>query len=45
MYVILGYRYVLVNGAVTIEDDHETNTYSGQLLRNGGIAPAAMKAA
>jgi N-acyl-D-aspartate/D-glutamate deacylase len=28
-----GYRYVLVNGAVTIEDDRQTNTHSGMLLR------------
>jgi N-acyl-D-aspartate/D-glutamate deacylase len=31
-----GYRCVLVNGEVTIEDDHETATHSGQLLRHGG---------
>ncbi|MGE0485510.1 MAG: amidohydrolase family protein [Gammaproteobacteria bacterium] len=30
-----GYRYVLVNGAVTIEDDRETHHYSGRLLRFG----------
>jgi len=30
-----GYRYVLVNGAVTIEDDRETATHAGQLLRHG----------
>ena len=30
-----GYRYVLVNGAITIEDDQETGTHSGQLLRHG----------
>jgi N-acyl-D-aspartate/D-glutamate deacylase len=30
-----GYRYVLVNGDVTIEDDKETRSYSGQLLRHG----------
>ena len=30
-----GYRYVLVNGAVTIEDDTETGTHSGRLLRHG----------
>ncbi len=30
-----GYRYVLVNGAVTIEDDAETATHSGRLLRHG----------
>ena len=32
-----GYRYVLVNGQITIEDDEETHTHSGQLLRSGGI--------
>ncbi|WP_417517466.1 N-acyl-D-amino-acid deacylase family protein [Minwuia sp.] len=31
-----GYRYVLVNGEVTIRDDQQTETYSGRLLRNGG---------
>ncbi len=31
-----GYRYVLVNGQVTIEDDKETGAPSGQLLRWGG---------
>ena len=31
-----GYRHVLVNGEVTIEDDRETGTPSGQLLRWGG---------
>ena len=31
-----GYRYVLVNGEVTIEDDQETGVPSGQLLRWGG---------
>ena len=30
-----GYRRVLVNGQVTIEDDRETATHSGQLLRHG----------
>lgn len=30
-----GYNYVLVNGQVTIENDRETNTYSGRLLRHG----------
>lgn len=34
-----GYRYVLVNGAVTIENDRETNVYSGRLLRGGGTVP------
>jgi N-acyl-D-aspartate/D-glutamate deacylase len=31
-----GYRHVLVNGRVTIEDDRETGVPSGQLLRWGG---------
>ena len=31
-----GYRYVLVNGEVTIEDDKETQVHSGKLLRSGG---------
>jgi N-acyl-D-amino-acid deacylase len=39
-----GYRYVLVNGAVTIEDDRETNTFSGRLLRSGGGASASVQA-
>ena len=30
-----GYRHVLVNGQVTIEDDRQTNTMAGQLLRGG----------
>ncbi len=30
-----GYRFVLVNGEVTIADDEPTETYSGQLLRHG----------
>ncbi len=30
-----GYKYVLVNGQVTIEDDKPTNVYSGLLLRRG----------
>lgn len=40
-----GYRYVLVNGEVTIEDDRETGRHSGHLLRHGGIAPDAAMAA
>ncbi|MBM3490748.1 MAG: amidohydrolase family protein [Alphaproteobacteria bacterium] len=39
-----GYRYVLVNGQVTIEDDRETATHSGRLLRHGG-APAGLRLA
>lgn len=34
-----GYRYVLINGEVTIENDRQTGTHSGVLLR-GGKAPA-----
>jgi N-acyl-D-aspartate/D-glutamate deacylase len=30
-----GYRFVLVNGEVTIEEDKETKTPSGRLLRHG----------
>ncbi|MCA9504948.1 MAG: amidohydrolase family protein [Myxococcales bacterium] len=30
-----GYRYVLVNGQVTIEDDEPTHVHSGELLRGG----------
>ncbi|TMA36715.1 MAG: aminoacylase [Deltaproteobacteria bacterium] len=30
-----GYRFVLVNGEVTIEDDRETGVHSGRLLRHG----------
>ena len=30
-----GYRYVLVNGEVTIRDDEETGTSPGRLLRHG----------
>ena len=30
-----GYRYVLINGEVTIENDQQTNRYPGQLLRHG----------
>jgi N-acyl-D-aspartate/D-glutamate deacylase len=30
-----GYRYVIVNGEVTIEDDKETHVHSGKLLRGG----------
>ena len=30
-----GYRWVVVNGQVTIEDDQQTDVYSGALLRHG----------
>ncbi|MBM4226774.1 MAG: amidohydrolase family protein [Gammaproteobacteria bacterium] len=35
-----GYRYILVNGQVTIEDDRETHRHSGQLLRHGVLKAA-----
>jgi N-acyl-D-aspartate/D-glutamate deacylase len=35
------YRYVLVSGGVTVENDCETNTYSGRLLRGGGTLTGA----
>lgn len=31
-----GYQNVIINGEVTIENDEQTETYSGQLLRHGG---------
>lgn len=34
-----GYRWVLVNGEVTIEDDQQTGTPSGQLLRHRSKRP------
>lgn len=40
-----GYRYVLVNGAVTIEGDQQTSTFSGRLLRNGGAPADSARAA
>ena len=44
-----GYRYVLVNGEVTIRDDRETGACSGRLLRHGdgatGEAPVSALAA
>ena len=41
-----GYRWVLVNGEVTIQDDRQTETYSGRLLRHGtGEAAASAIAA
>jgi N-acyl-D-aspartate/D-glutamate deacylase len=33
-----GYRWVLVNGRVTIEDDRQTDVYPGLLLRKGARA-------
>ena len=40
-----GYRYVLVNGQLTIEDDKPTHVHSGALLRNGRIRQRPAKAA
>ena len=31
-----GYRYIFVNGEVTMRDGRQTNTHSGRLLRHGG---------
>ena len=39
-----GYRYILINGEVTIENDQQTNTYSGKLLRHGAAAAEAATA-
>jgi len=39
-----GYRYILINGEVTIENDEQTDTYSGKLLRHGKAAPASAAA-
>ncbi len=30
-----GYRYILVNGGVTMRDGQPSNTHSGRLLRHG----------
>ena len=40
-----GYRYVLVNGEITIEDDKATNVHSGALLRNGQVRRQPARAA
>jgi len=34
----VGYRYVLVNGEVTIENDRETGVAAGRLLRDGAVS-------
>jgi hypothetical protein len=34
----VGYRYVLVNGEVTIENDRETGIAAGRLLRDAATA-------
>jgi len=36
-----GYRFVLVNGEVTIEEDRETDIHSGRLLRHGALGGRA----
>jgi N-acyl-D-aspartate/D-glutamate deacylase len=41
----MGYRYVLVNGEVTIEDDKPTHVHSGELLRSGKSRRKAVRAA
>ena len=33
-----GYRYIVVNGEVTIENDRETQRFSGRLLRHGSAS-------
>jgi N-acyl-D-amino-acid deacylase len=35
-----GYRWILVNGEVTIRDDEQTRRFPGALLRHGGVATA-----
>jgi N-acyl-D-amino-acid deacylase len=35
-----GYRFVLVNGEVTLENDRETGAHAGRLLRHGAAEPA-----
>jgi len=40
-----GYRYILINGQVTIENDAQTNVFSGQLLRHGVARPMPKQAA
>ena len=40
-----GYRYVLINGELTIENDEQTNVFSGELLRHGSGQRAKEKAA
>ncbi|MBS0537734.1 MAG: amidohydrolase family protein [Proteobacteria bacterium] len=36
-----GYRYILVNGEVTMRDGRPTDTHSGKLLRHGGLKHGA----
>lgn len=37
-----GYRWILVNGVVTIRDDAPTHAFSGRLLRHGHASAAAV---
>ena len=39
-----GYRWVLVNGEVTIQDDQQTGRHSGALLRHGAAGPGSVEA-
>jgi len=40
-----GYRYILVNGEVTMRDGQPTNAHSGRLLRHGGAQGRTTRAA
>ncbi len=40
-----GYRWILVNGEVTIRDDEQTHRHPGVLLRHGGAVPARAESA
>jgi len=40
-----GYRYILVNGEVTMRDGQPTNAHSGRLLRHGGAQGRTARAA
>ena len=40
-----GYRYILINGQVTIENDEQTDVFSGELLRHGSGRRAKQQAA
>jgi N-acyl-D-aspartate/D-glutamate deacylase len=37
-----GYRWILVNGVVTIRDDAPTSAFSGRLLRHGHASAVAV---
>ncbi len=40
-----GYKYILINGEVTIENDAQTNVYPGELLRHGVAKRRALRSA